>query len=108
MGNFLGFMLTRKEIEANPNKSQEIINMRSPTLVKIFQQMTERIATQSIHFFTTIKKLGSFQWTEKCDKGFQELKSYIWDLPILSYHKEGPLLIIYSSVTKKTLSSVLV
>jgi hypothetical protein len=33
-GKFLGFMLTRRGIEANPEKCQAIINVRSPTSVK--------------------------------------------------------------------------
>jgi hypothetical protein len=33
-GKFLGFMLTSRGIEANPEKCQAIINVRSPTSVK--------------------------------------------------------------------------
>ena len=33
-GKFLGFLLTRREIEANPDKCQAIINMRSPAYIK--------------------------------------------------------------------------
>ena len=33
-GKFLGFMLTQRGIEANPDKCQAILNMKSPTCVK--------------------------------------------------------------------------
>nr|KYP52031.1 Retrovirus-related Pol polyprotein from transposon 17.6 [Cajanus cajan] len=33
-GKFLGFMLSKRGIEANPDKCQAIINMRSPRNVK--------------------------------------------------------------------------
>ena len=33
-GKFLGFMLTQRGIEANPEKCQTIIDMRSPTNIK--------------------------------------------------------------------------
>ncbi|GAU41232.1 hypothetical protein TSUD_280320, partial [Trifolium subterraneum] len=46
-GKFLGFMLTSRGIEANPEKCQAIINMRSPTTVKEVQQLTGRIAALS-------------------------------------------------------------
>ncbi|RDX66364.1 Retrovirus-related Pol polyprotein from transposon opus, partial [Mucuna pruriens] len=36
-GKFLGFMLTERGIEANPNKFQAIINMRSPQNLKEVQ-----------------------------------------------------------------------
>jgi len=41
---FLGFMLTERGIEANPDKCATIIAMRSPTSVKEVQQWTGRTA----------------------------------------------------------------
>jgi len=46
-GKFLGFMLTERGIEANPNKCVAIIAMRSPTSVKEVQQLTGRMAALS-------------------------------------------------------------
>jgi len=46
-GKFLGFMLTERGIEANPNKCAAIIEMRSSATVKEVQQLTERMATLS-------------------------------------------------------------
>ncbi|PNY16673.1 hypothetical protein L195_g013398, partial [Trifolium pratense] len=46
-GKFLGFILTHRGIEANPEKCQVIINMRSPSSVKEVQQLTGRIAALS-------------------------------------------------------------
>ncbi|MCI91442.1 gag-pol polyprotein, partial [Trifolium medium] len=39
-GKFIGFLLTHRGIEANPEKCQDIIDMRSPTSVKEVQQLT--------------------------------------------------------------------
>jgi len=39
-GKFFGFMLTKRGIEANPDKCAAIIAMRSPTSVKEVQQLT--------------------------------------------------------------------
>jgi len=41
-GKFLGFMLTMRGIEANPDKCVAIIAMQSPASVKEVQQLTER------------------------------------------------------------------
>jgi len=46
-GKFLGFMLTERGIEANPDKCAAIIAMRSPTSVKEVQQLTRRMAALS-------------------------------------------------------------
>nr|KYP59974.1 Retrovirus-related Pol polyprotein from transposon 17.6 [Cajanus cajan] len=46
-GKFLGFLLTHRGIEANPDKCSTIIGMRSPTTVKEVQQLAGRMASLS-------------------------------------------------------------
>ena len=46
-GKFLGFMLTKRGIQANLDKCASIIAMRSPTSVKEVQQLTGRMAALS-------------------------------------------------------------
>jgi len=43
-GKFLGFLLTERGIEGNPEKWAAIIAMRSPILVKEVQQLLRRMA----------------------------------------------------------------
>ena len=72
----LGFMLTHWGIDANPDKCQTIINIRSPMLVKEVQQLTEILidlsrflsctCDKSVHFFVVIEKLVEFQWIKEC------------------------------------------
>lgn len=50
---FLGFMLTNRKIEANPNKCQAVMDMQSPQSVKEVQQLAGRIATRS-RFITSL------------------------------------------------------
>lgn len=71
-GKKLGFMLTRQGIETNPDKCQEIINMRRSAALNELQQLKEKILTlfillsytgdKSIHFLATLKKSEGFQW----------------------------------------------
>ena len=46
-GKFLGFMLTQREIEANPDKCKAILEMKSPTSLKEVQQLNGRLADLS-------------------------------------------------------------
>ena len=65
-GKFLGFMVSQKEIEANPEKVQAILDMASPKTVKEVQKLTGRIAAlnkfiskemeKCLSFFKTLKK----------------------------------------------------
>jgi len=47
-GKFLGFLLTERGIEANPEKCAAIIPMRSPISVKEVQQLTGRKANLTL------------------------------------------------------------
>ena len=39
-GKFLGFMVSQQGIKANPNKVEEIIEVKSPKIVKEVQRLT--------------------------------------------------------------------
>jgi hypothetical protein len=43
-GKFLGFMLTSRGIEVNPDKCSVVLNMQSPRTIKEVQQLSGRIA----------------------------------------------------------------
>jgi len=44
---FLGFMLTLKGIEANPDKCSTILNMQSPTTLKEVQSLVGKLTSLS-------------------------------------------------------------
>ena len=44
LGKFLGFMVSQREIEANPKKVKSILNMVSPRIVKEVQRLIGRVA----------------------------------------------------------------
>ena len=96
-GKFLGFMVSQRGIEANPEKVQAIINMVSPKTIKEVQKLTGRIAAlnrfvsramdKCLLFFKTLK--WAFTWTDECEVAFQELKRYLSNPPLLSPSKGG-------------------
>jgi len=75
VGKFLGFLRTERGIEANPDKCEVVINMRSPTNVKEVQRLTERMATLSrflekngdkgLPYFQCFRKNDRFQWSSQ-------------------------------------------
>ena len=44
-GKFLGFMVTERGIEVNPDKIKELIEMKSPRNLKEIQKLTGKIAS---------------------------------------------------------------
>ena len=76
-GKLLGFMVSLRGIESNPEKVQAILEMASLKTVKEVQ-ITGRIAAlnrivskatdKCLPFFKTLRQ--TFVWTDKCEKAF--------------------------------------
>ncbi|XP_068477050.1 uncharacterized protein [Phaseolus vulgaris] len=98
-GKFLGFMLTERGIEANPDKCAIIIAMRSPTSAKEVQQLTRRMAALSKFasargekghpYFQCLKRNSHFAWTDECEAAFLKLKDYLAMLPFCAGPRAG-------------------
>ena len=78
LGKFLGFMVSQRGIEANPEKVKAILDMTSPRNVKEVQRLKGRVTTlnkfisratnKCLPFFKTLKQ--AFQWTDECEEAF--------------------------------------
>ena len=74
--NFLGFMVSHRRIEANPNKIRAILEMEPPKNIKDVQSLTGRVATlnrfvskatdKCLPFFKILRK--AFERTDECNK----------------------------------------
>nr|XP_025641263.1 uncharacterized protein LOC112736141 [Arachis hypogaea] len=117
-GKFLGFMLTSRGIEANPEKCSAILNMESPKTIKEVQQLAGRVAalsrflpaasSRAYHLFQTISKNKKFHWTEEGEKAFSELKAILATPPVLQRPEIGDPLYLYLSVSNYAISSALI
>uniref|UniRef100_A0A2N9ED79 Uncharacterized protein n=1 Tax=Fagus sylvatica TaxID=28930 RepID=A0A2N9ED79_FAGSY len=78
-GKFLGFMVSQRGIEANPDKIKAILEMQPPKTTKEVQRLTGRVAAlnrfmsrstdKCLPFFKTLKK--AFVWTDECQQAFE-------------------------------------
>ena len=117
-GKFLGFILTERGIEVNPDKCAAITAMRSPTSVKEVQQLTGQMAALSRFvsaggekghpYFQCLKRNSRFAWTDECEAAFLKLKEYLATPPVLCKLRVGVPLRLYFAVTEWAISSVLV
>ena len=113
---FLGFMVNRRGIEANPDKIKVVLDMPSPSRIKEVQRLTGRVAALSRFisratdkcqpFFQVLKK--AFQWDARCEEAFLALKAYLSSPPILVSPSEGDLLTLYLAVSDFSTSAVLI
>ncbi|CAL8993565.1 unnamed protein product [Prunus brigantina] len=118
-GKFLGFMISQRGIEANPEKIKAIIDMETPKTQKDIQSLTGRVAAltrfiskatdKCVPFFKALKGgKHHVAWSTECDEAFQNLKNYMGKAPLLSKPLPGEVLLLYLSVSVTAVSSVLI
>jgi len=74
-GKFLGFMLTERVIEANPDKCAAILAMRSPASVKEVQQLTGRMTAFARFISAGGDKVPEKEQPLRVDRGVRQLSS---------------------------------
>ena len=115
-GKFLGFMVSQRGIKVNPEKARVIMELRSPRTVREVQSLNSKIAAMNrfiskatdkcLPFFRTLRK--SFEWTDECQKAFEDLKKYLSSPPLLSPSKPEEELYLYITVLQAAVSATLV
>jgi hypothetical protein len=117
-GKLLGFLVSHRGIEANPEKIKAIEVMRPPARIKDVQKLMgslaalsrfiSRLAERALPFFRLLQKSSPFSWTEEAERAFQELKQHLVSLPILVAPEPGESLYLYIAVALEAVSMVLV
>ncbi|KAJ9560504.1 hypothetical protein OSB04_005664 [Centaurea solstitialis] len=117
-GKFLGYMVTRRGIEASPEQIKAILEIQSPRNVKEVQKLTGRVAalnrfisrsSDKCHlFYNVLRKNKGFDWTEAHEEALQSLKKYMSNPPLLMKPIEGESLQLYLAVSNNAVSAVLV
>ena len=115
-GKFLGFIISQRGIEVNPEKIRAIMELEPSRTVKEVQSLNGKIAAlnrfvskameKCLPFFRTLRK--SFEWTDKCQTVFENLKSYLSSPPLLSPSKPREELYLYLVVSQAAVSAALV
>ena len=118
VGKFLGFMVSQRRIEINPEKIQVILEMTSPKSVKNIQRLVSRLAALNrfisrsadkyLPFFKLLRNSTRFVWDEQCGKTFVDLKAYLSSPPLLVSPKAGEKLYLYLAAFEETLAAVLI
>ena len=93
-GEFLGYLVTFRRIEANPKQITALIEIASPRTKREVQRLTGRVAALNrfisrsidncLSFYDTLKRNKKFGLTEEWDKAFQQLKHYLAKPPVLA------------------------
>ncbi|KAK1406298.1 hypothetical protein QVD17_41591 [Tagetes erecta] len=92
-GKFLGYVVTKRGIEANPEQIKAIINLKPSRNVKDVQRLTGRVAAlnrfisksseKCKEFYDILRKNRKFEWIEKHEVALKDLKDYLSSAPTL-------------------------
>jgi hypothetical protein len=90
-GKLLGFLVSHRGIEANPDNIRAIEAMRPPACLKDVQRLMgslaalscfiSRLAERALPFFELMMGSSPFAWMKEAEQDFQEIKQYLTSLP---------------------------
>jgi hypothetical protein len=114
----LGFLMSHRGIEANPDKVKAIEEMRPLRNLKEMQRLAgcmaalgcfiARSGEKALPFFKLMKHTGKFVWTPEADKAFAELKKYLTSPSIMVAPMFREPSLLYIAATPRIASAILV
>ena len=116
-GKFLGFMVTQRGIEVNPDQIKAVASAPAPKNKKDLQHLTgkfvalgrfiARFTNKLRSFFLALKEANATGWTKSCQNAFKEIKCYLAQPPILSSPQPGKRLYLYLTVFDWVVNAIL-
>ncbi|XP_034695622.1 uncharacterized protein LOC117921772 [Vitis riparia] len=116
-GKFLGFMVTQRGIEVNPDQIRVVMETSVQSNKKELQHLIGRLVAlrrfiarfidKLRPFFLMLKGVGTLGWTEDCQSAFEVIKHYLTQPPILSSPQPDKQLYMYLTVFTWAVSVVL-
>ncbi|KAL2237680.1 UNVERIFIED_CONTAM: Retrovirus-related Pol polyprotein from transposon 17.6, partial [Sesamum indicum] len=110
-GKFLGYMISERGIEANPEKISVIMNMRPPKSIKEVQKLAGKLASlnrfisqsvdKGLHFFRILRGAAKFKWDKSSQEAFDALKRYLSSPPLLTKPRTGPSTFTWQFLEKR-------
>jgi hypothetical protein len=114
----LGYLISERGIEGNPEKIQAIINMQPSMMLRHVKQLTGHLAALSrfisklgekaLPFYRLLRKTDNFTWTEEAQAAFDDLKRRLSMSLVQVTPQEKEPMLLYIAATNQVVSSTLV
>jgi hypothetical protein len=98
-GILLGFIISHRGIEANPEKISAITCMKAPTCIKDMHKLTgcmaalnifiSKLGERGLPFFKLLKHQEKFVWTPEANQALAQLKDFLSKPPVLMAPVDG-------------------
>lgn len=117
-GKLLGFIVSHRGIEVNPEKIKAILNISRPTCLKDVQRLAgsaaavsrfiSRLGEKAMPLYRLLKKTDKFVWTAEADAALALLKEALTTAPILATPQVREPMLLYVAATNLVISVVMV
>ncbi|XP_015087039.1 uncharacterized protein LOC107030180 [Solanum pennellii] len=114
---FFGNVVADQGVEVDPKKVEAVKNWSRPLtpidirsflgLANYYRRFMEGFSTIAAPPTALTKKKVKFEWSEKCDKSFQELKDRLTSAPVLTLPRSGAGYVVYCDASRIVLRCVL-
>ncbi|KAL0541551.1 hypothetical protein IC582_021603 [Cucumis melo] len=114
---FLGHVVSGKGVSVDPQKVEAVVNWERPTsatevrsflgLAGYYRRFIEDFSRLALPLTALTRKNAKFEWSDKCEQSFQELKKRLVTAPILALPVTGKDYVIYCDASRLGLGCVL-
>ena len=115
--HFLGHVVSAEGISVDSAKIEAVIDWKAPRsvtevrsflgLAGYYRRFVEGFSKIAAPLTALTRKGKKYEWTQKCEESFQELKCRLTSAPILIIPSSGEPLVIFSTASKVGLGAVL-
>jgi hypothetical protein len=117
-GQLLGCIVSKRGIQANPQKIEAFHRMQPPSNRKEVQRLTSRIASlnrfisrvaeRSLPFFKVLRANTTLQWGAEQQQGFEDLSNNLEEAVVMANPYLKANLLLYITATDTVVNAVLV
>ncbi|BBG93431.1 transposable element gene, partial [Prunus dulcis] len=115
--NFLGHVISADGVYVDPQKVEAVVNWPQPTsvtevrsflgLAGYYRRFVEGFSTIAAPLTRLTRKGVKFEWSDECEKSFNELKTRLTTAPVLALPDDSGNFVIYSDASQQGLGCVL-
>ena len=114
---FLGFIINNDGMLPDPAKTKAISEMKVPKTIKEIRRFLGMCCYYRKHIFkyseivrpitNLLKKESKLQWSNDCQKAFDEMKKRLTEAPILAHYSRGKPLILSTDASNFAVAAIL-
>ena len=107
-GKLLGFLVSDRGIEANPEKIKAITSLANSGRIAALSRFISRLGEKAMPLYQMMKKTDNFVWSDAANAAFEDLKKQLAEPPVLAAPVDKEPLLLYVAANSRAVSVVIV